>query len=165
MLSCRKSSCASFASWKRLLFPIGSHRGTSCCWSKNLEDFWKWSVIPRQTLPSVIKATRGAVSRHPPPTPPATSPPATPHPHPAHRLLPCVQAMSFNWYCCARIWKGPGNGYVCSSLLELACVYVRIRVPQLTCERALLNWLRRKHSRIQSTGKGPARRFVQVHVI
>ena len=45
---------------------------------------------------------------------------------------------SFLWHCCARIWKRPGNRYVCSSLLELACSYVRIRVPQLTWERALL---------------------------
>ena len=34
-----------------------SHHGAICCWSKKFADFWKLSVIMRQTLPFVGKAT------------------------------------------------------------------------------------------------------------
>lgn len=170
MLSCRKSSCASFPSWKHLLlFPIGSHRG----WNQLLliqefGGFLEMISDPETDSPFRDQSDSGSCLS---PTPPSPSPPPTPTPHTAFSLVYrlcllikqcCFVSLrvlwkrsSFLWYCCARIWKGPGNGYVCSSLLELACVYVRIRVPRLTCERALLNWLRRKHSRIQSTRKGP----------
>ena len=34
-----------------------SHHAATCCWSKKFDDFWKLSVIMRQTIPFAIKAT------------------------------------------------------------------------------------------------------------
>lgn len=109
MIYCKKILRNSLPFTAALPIP-DSHPRATCCGSKKFHDFWKLSVMMRQTLPFVIKAT---------------------HPFylgswhffaafsPVHKLSPlrksfvCLIVLgkrySLLWLCCQRIWKGPGN--------------------------------------------------------
>lgn len=56
LLFCRNFFMHFLPLTEALPFP-DSHHGATCYWSKKFHDFWKLSVIMRQTFPFVIRAT------------------------------------------------------------------------------------------------------------